>query len=778
MNLKVSDLKGLTLNEVNDRMSKGLSNVDTSVKPRPVSKILRKNFFTLFNLVNIILASMLIFTKSFQDLTFMIAVLSNFLISFFQELRARNATEKLKIVSSEEIRVLRDSKIRSIKTECVVKDDILIIGAGEQIVADCCVVGGTCEVNESLLTGESDLITKKVGDKILSGSFVVSGEVYARASKVGRNTYSFRISKGLKDIHSAKSEIMLAVQKIIKIVSIVIIPIGIPLFLSQMRSSNYDFALAVSKMSAALIGLIPEGLALLTSSVLALGSTRLARKNILTKDIYSVESLARIDTLCLDKTGTITEGKFEIKGTVSYKNLLLDGVKVGNFGDVKLFHALEVLSYAFKTGNETFTSIKEKFGNPNAHYEISSVVPFASHRKFSSVFLKNTGSFIMGSFEFIFGKNSSKIEKILSRYSDYRILSVAYNKNEIIKDSLPDNPEFLGIVLLSDKIRKDARETIDYFQKNNVDVKIISGDNAETISKIAKKVGVRNYNKFIDAREFKRYSEIVNSVNRYSIFARVTPERKREIIMALKAKEHRVAMIGDGVNDILALKEADCSVSMASGSSAARNISHLILVDSTFSSIKDAVFEGRRAINNIQTSSSLFLVRTMYSAILIMISIFFNIALPFKPRQLIIINTLTVGVPSFLFALEPNASEIKKSIFASIIKRSLPASITISANIILCFILKNILKIPDSVYSSISIGTTGIIGFQLLWKMIQPLNTFRTAMFLILVCSFTTVFLSLGSFFAIEPISQWGWSGVTSFAILSLINSLIYKTLS
>ena len=769
---------GLSIDEVNERKKKGLSNVDTSVKPDPVSKILKKNFFTLFNLVNFTLAFLLVLTKSFQDLTFMITVLSNFFISFIQEIRAKNATEKLKIVSFQNTKVIRESKKQTIQTDQVVKDDILLFSAGDQIVADCIIVKGTCEVNEALLTGESNLITKNVGDKILSGSFVISGDIYARAFKVGRNTYSFKISKGLKNIQRNKSEIMITVQKIVKIVSIVIIPIGIPLFLSQMKSSNNELSSAISHTSAALIGLIPEGIALLTSSVLALGALRLAKKNILAKDIYSVESLARIDTLCLDKTGTITEGSFEVQGTVSLKNLMSNEIKIGNFGDNKLFNALEILSSSFKTGNETFMSIKNKFGKSSSHYEISSVVPFASHRKFSSVFVKNLGSFIMGSYEFIFKNNPNDLGTIISKYSDYRVLSVAYNKNEIPRNSFPDNPELLGIVLLSDKIRKDASETIDYFQKHNVNVKIISGDNPNTISKIAKKVGLRNYQKSIDVQTLNRYSDILKVVNKYSIFARVTPERKREIIMALKVRGHKVSMIGDGVNDILALKESDCSISVASGSSAARNISQLILMDSSFSSLKNAVFEGRRAINNIQTTSSLFLVKTIYSGILIIISIFFGISLPFKPRQLALISALTVGIPSFLLALEPNASAISKSVFSNILKKSLPAAITISANIIFCFILKSILSLPPLIYSSISVGTTAMIGFELLWKICQPLNIFRTSLFLVLMCSFITIFFSFGGFFEIEPLRYWGLSGIISSIILMITNAVIYRCLS
>ncbi len=779
VSVKILNLKsGLNSEEVKRRQKKGLSNVDSSVKPKSVSDIFKKNFCTLFNLINLILAVMILFTGSFKNLAFMFIVLINSLISLFQELRARSATEKLKLISSANSVVIRNSQKLQIKSEDIVQDDIVILKAGDQLPVDCIVGEGSCEVNESLLTGESDLITKKVGDSLLAGSFIVSGKVVVQAVKVGKSTYSAKISRGLKDIHSAKSEIMLAVQKIIRIVSFIIVPVGIPFFLSQMKSTNYDYSSAALATSAALSGMIPEGLALLTSSVLALGATRLSRKKILAKDVYSVESLARIDTLCLDKTGTITEGTFKVEGTVSYKNLLSDSVKVGNFGDSNLFHALEILSSAFESGNETFNAIKEKFGSKtNEKYKVISIVPFASDRKFSGVVVENLGSFIMGSSEFIFGEKSKEIEKFISKYSDYRVLSVAHSKFELSKNNIPEDTRLLGIVLLSDKIRKDAVQTIEYFQNNDVDVKIISGDNAKTISKIAKSVGLNNYDKFVDTRTLNKRSDIHKAVGKYSIFARVTPERKREIINALKLRGRRVAMIGDGVNDILALKEADCSVSMASGSSAAREISHLILIDSSFSSIKDAVLEGRRAINNIQTTSSLFLVRTIYSAALTIFLLFFSIPYPFAPIQMSLINTLTVGVPSFLISLEANTSVIRKSLFSNILKVSVPAAITVCIDVILCFIMRSWFSIPQDIYSSISVATTGIIGFQLLWKVCQPMNVFRSIMFMTLVFGFVYTFLVYGNLFSLVSPFNWEIQNLIIFLLISLISRFVYSLL-
>ena len=767
---------GLSSREVSERFKKGLSNVDSSVKPKSISEIFKKNFFTLFNFINFILAIMISFTGSFKNLTFMFIVVSNSLISLFQELRSRNATENLKLISSTNSLAIRDHKQVNIRSNEIVKDDVLVLKAGDQIIVDCIIGEGSCEVNESLLTGESDLISKNPGDNLYAGSFVVSGKVTVVASKVGKNTYSAKISRGLKNISVAKSEIMLAVQKIIKIVSFIIVPAGFFLFLTQLKISNYDYSFATLKTSAALIGMIPSGLALLTSSVLALGATRLSKKKILAKDIYSVESLARINTLCLDKTGTITEGSFEVVGTVSYKNLLLDSLKVGNFGDSYLFRSLEIISSAFESGNETFNSIKSKFGSNSVDYKIVSIVPFTSDRKFSSVFVENLGSFAMGSAEFIF--KDKKIENLLSKYSEYRVLSVAHSDVEITKDYIPEDIRLVGIVLLKDKIRKDAAETIDYFQKNGVNVKIISGDNPDTISKIAKSIGLKDYDKSLDVSKVEKHSEILKSVSKYSIFARVTPERKRELIMALKSKGHQVAMIGDGVNDILALKEADCSVAMANGSSAAREISHLILVNSNFSSVKDAVFEGRRAINNIQTTSSLFLVKTIYSMILTIILLLFSIPYPFEPAQMMLLNLFTVGVPSFLLALEPNSSPIKKSLFSNMIRVSIPTAITVCISILLCFFAKSFFNIPINMYSTMSVVATGFIGFELLWKICQPLNAFRSSVFLVLSIGFIVSFIRFGSFFFLITPTTWEIRYFFIFFSILLVSHFIYKFLS
>ena len=768
-------IAGLTSKEVRDRVESGLTNIDCSAKPKPVSEVLKKNFFTLFNLINLILFIMIMFTGSFRNLTFMFVVLSNSMISLFQELRARSATEHLRIVASEKAVVIRDSRKTKIESENVVKDDILVISAGDQIIVDCIVERGSCEVNESLLTGESNLIEKNIGDSLLSGSFIVSGQVIAKAKKVGKNTYSSKISRGLKNIQSAKSEIMLVIKKIIKIVSAVIIPIGILFFLNQMKIKN-DYSSATFATSAALIGMIPAGLALLTSSVLALGATRLSKKKILAKDIYSVESLARIDTLCLDKTGTITEGSFEVVGTVSYKNLFQDSIKIGNFGDSYLFNALDILSSSFPEGNATFNAIKEKFKKSN-EYKIISTVPFASHRKFSSVFVKDLGSFVMGSAEFILKDKFDKIRDYIEKYSDYRVLSVAHSNSEITKDNVPDDINLVGLVLLKDKIKKSASETISYFQNNNVDVKIISGDNVNTISNVAKDVGLKDYDKSIDVNDLKKHSDILKAVNKYSIFARVTPEKKREIVMALKSKGKCVGMIGDGVNDILALKEADCSVSMANGSSAARGVAHLILVNSDFSSVKDAVFEGRRAINNIQTTSSLFLVRTIYSAILTVIFLIFSVPYPFEPIQMTLVSTFTIGVPSFLLALEPNSSAIKSSLLSNMMKVSVPAAISVCINIVFCFSSKLLLDIPQNMYSTLSTLTTSLIGFQLLWKICQPLNVFRSLVFLMVSIGFAITFIFFGNLFSLVKPNFWEFGDFILFSFISFLSHLVYKGL-
>jgi cation-transporting ATPase E len=815
---------GLSSGEAAWRAANGLENRDASLKPKPISRIVKDNFFTLFNAINFALTVMILFTGSFRNLLFMIVVICNSLISLFHELRARNATERLKLISSKNIQVLRDSKIINIKTELVVRNDIVIFESGDQIIADCVVVSGTCEADESLLTGESDLVEKKEGDSLFAGSFIVSGKVYACAVKVGKNTYSAKISRRLKNIKSAQSEIMLAVKKIIKIVSIAIIPIGVPFFINQFKTGGFVYASAALTTGAALIGMIPEGLALLTSSVLALGATRLAGKKILAKDVYSVEALARIDTLCLDKTGTITEGTFEVSAAICTKKIEFDMAKIikylqntnknvndnemGNkksdslfskfkskfklngskknkfsakdekkyfyFADAPLIEALKILASSFENGNETLKALQRAVQFQKNKINTVSVVPFSSQRKFSGVYLGEQGSVLMGSAEVIFGEKSMA-GGLAAKFSDYRVLAVGRTKEKITRDYIPKDAKFLGVILLTDKIRKNARETIKYFKENDVEIKVISGDGTAAVSKIANLVGIPNAQSAINARKLNSFSKISEASQKYTVFGRVTPEKKREIIKALKMKGRCVAMTGDGVNDILALKEADCSIAMASGSSAAREISHLILMNSDFSSIPKAVFEGRRAINNIQTASSLFLVKTIYSVILAVLLLFFSVPYPFMPIQMSLISTLTVGIPSFLLALESNTARIKESIFSNIMHVSLPAALAICANIIFCFLVRSWLKIPQDIYSSIAVATTGILSIQLLRQVSLPFNFFRGAVFWFVVSAFAVCFIFYGNIFLIVSPIFWGIKYILTAFVLGVISSFLYK---
>ncbi|MDR2074368.1 MAG: HAD-IC family P-type ATPase [Oscillospiraceae bacterium] len=767
MNKKMQEtnIKGLSESEVCKRVSEGLYNFDSSPKPKPIGDVFKDNFFTLFNFVNLILAVMIIFTGSLRNLMFMAVVICNSLISLFQELRARSATEKLKLISSKSVKVLRDSKILDILTEKIVLDDIVIFQSGSQIIADCTVVQGSCEIDESLLTGESNLIEKNIGDSLLSGSFVVSGKVLARAVKVGRDTYSAKISRGLKNIKSAQSEIMTAVKKIVKIVSIIIIPVGIPLFINQLRANNFNYSPAALTSCAALIGMIPEGLALLTSSVLAVGATRLAHKKVLAKDIYSVESLARIDIICLDKTGTITEGTFEYEGLKEVKS------------NKEIEKALTWLTSSLKDENETFKAVKAQFKPDQNAPKPQSIVPFTSQRKLSGAFFKAHGSYIMGSAELIF-KDNQTVKNMVEKYSNFRVLAVAHSKQEISKERVPNDVNLLGLVLLKDKIRTNASETIKFFQENNVEVKIISGDSTPTISKIGKMIGIKNSDCAIDARELNSFSEVINHAKTHTIFGRATPEKKREIIKALKVKGHTVAMTGDGVNDVLALKEADCSVAMASGSTAAREISHLILMNSDFSSIPSAVSEGRRAINNIKITSSLFLSKTIYSVILAAMMLIFAIPYPFLPIQMSLINTLTVGIPSFLLAFERNKNKLKGSIFSDIVVISLPSAISVCINLVLCFLVKKCFKIPREIYSSIAVVTTAALGIALLRKICTPMNKFRYTIFYGVILSSAAAVLLFGNTFLMKTPFEWGLKNTLIAILLGAVSISFYKVIA
>ncbi len=754
--------KGLTKEQVEQRIKEGLVNFNSSVDTNTIPQIIKNNLFTLFNLINIILALAILYVGSYKNLMFMGVVICNSLIGIVQEIRAKKAVDSLNLISSVEVNAIRDSQNIKLKVNEIVQDDIICYSSGNQIVSDCIILEGNCEANESLLTGESDSIPKKKGDKLLSGSFISSGICITRVENVGAKNYASTILHDTKYIKNTESEIMITVKKIIKIISIYIIPIGILLFWRQLNINNFNLNNAIVNTSAALIGMIPEGLVLLISTVLAVGVVRLAKHKVLVQDIYCIETLARVDTLCLDKTGTITTGNLQVEDVIPHSNSSKE----------QIFEYLSMLSSNLKDSNETFTAIKKYF-NKSTNTKADIIVPFSSDKKWSGAYFRNYGSFVIGAAEFILeNQKLDNIKDLLDKYSSkYRVLTLAKSNIEVQENKLPDNLEILAFVLIKDQIRPNASETIKYFLQQNVDIKIISGDNPLTVSSIAKSVGVKNADKYIDATNIND-NNLLDIVKEYTVFGRVTPNQKLKIIQELKKLGHTVAMTGDGVNDVLALKEADCSIAVANGSDAARNVSHLILLDSDFSSMPKVVAEGRRSINNIQRSSSLFLVKTIYSAMLSLIFLLISVPYPFVPIQMTLISSLTIGIPSFILALEPNKDRVTTNLFKNIISKSLPTAIITVLCILICIFSHNKFNLSQGEYSTICVIITGYIELMLLYNISIPFNFVRKILFY-----FVSIFFAVGVIFFKELFSlhQLSIIGFITIILLFCISTLLFK---
>ncbi len=718
---------GLSTDQINQRKKDNLVNNDTTVPTKTIPRIFFENIVTLFNILNILLAIAILCVGSYKNLLFIGVIICNTLIGTFQEIRAKKAVDKLSLISSTKVNVVRNSKIEHIPIKELVLDDIVYLKNGNQIVSDCIVVDGKCEVNESLLTGESDPITKKKGDMLLSGSFIVSGSCKAKIEHIGNQNYAAKISNDAKYIKKVNSEIMYTLNLIIKIISFIIIPLGIMLFYKQfniVESNTYQNA--VVHTVAALIGMIPEGLILLTSTVLAVGVIRLSKQKVLVQELYCIETLARVDTLCLDKTGTITDGNMEVINTV----------EIDKSFSHKINEIMSSMVYALNDNNPTFNAIRDKFGNKKVYDAIKSV-PFSSEKKWSGVYFKNEGSFILGAAEFILNNNISEIEDELKEYtSKNRVLILAHSNNDFNGEDIPKDTYPIAFIIINDKIRKQAKETLKYFKEQGVNIKIISGDNVLTVSNVAKAAGLDNADNYIDATTLENDEDLKQAAQKYSVFGRVTPQQKKKLIVALKDQGRTVAMTGDGVNDVLALKEADCSVAMASGSDAARNVSQLVLLNSCFDSMPKVVAEGRRSINNIQRSASLFLVKTLYSLLLSILFIFINMPYPFMPIQMTLISMFTIGIPSFILALEPNNERIKGNFFINIISKSIPAAISVVLNILSVILATNIFKLSIEEFLTISVILTGYTGLLLLFKISLPLNNIRKVLIILMSSGF------------------------------------------
>ena len=635
-------------------------NYDTSLPTKSIKTIVRENIFTLFNLINILLGVAVFCVGSYKNLLFLIVIFCNTAISIIQEINSKKAVDKLSILAQAKVNCIRDGEKQEIGINSIVLDDLLMLETGNQIVADSIILEGEVEVNESFITGESDVIYKRKGDTLLSGSFVVSGKCKAEVIHIGDENYTSKISSGAKYVKKVNSEIMKSLNGIIKIVSIAIVPIGILLFFNQLGLTENSFKNAVVNTVAAIIGMIPEGLVLLTSTVLAVSVIRLSKRKVLVQELYCIETLARVDTLCLDKTGTITEGTMEVNDIIEITK-----------SKEELEEILSEISSASDDNNSTIEAIRAKYKNKQK-WKVINKIPFSSQKKWSGVCFKDKGSYIIGAPEFVLREKYDEYKERIEKYSnDYRVIIVANSEGDFIEKELPDKLEVLGFVLISDVIRKEASKTLKYFKEQGVNIKIISGDNPITVSKIAKRAGVENSEKYINMQEIKTKEQLEKAAKEYTIFGRVTPVQKKELVQALKKEGHTVAMTGDGVNDVLALKEADCSIAMASGSDATRNVAELVLLDSNFASMPEIVLEGRRTINNIERSATLFLVKTIYASILAIIFLFVNMPYPFMPIQLTLISTVTIGIPSFVLALEPNKERIKGKFLRNVISRAL-----------------------------------------------------------------------------------------------------------
>ncbi len=740
--------KGLSEEQAAALAAEGKVNGSAEIKTKSIGQIIKDNTFTFFNFLNVVLAALvIIFSKDINDLKnvmFFAIIFCNTGIGIFQEIRAKRTIDRLTLISAPKAHVIRDGVEKEILNSEIVEGDLTVFRAGMQACADSRVVWGDCEVNESLITGESDPINKKEGDMILSGSFIISGEVRAVAEKLGAESFANKITSGAKYLKKADSKMMNAINKILKGISIIIIP----LMLLQIANGVFwakpeqTFNNAVLSAVAAIIAMIPEGLVLLTSVVLAVSAIRLAQNKTLVQNLYCIETLARVDVLCLDKTGTITEGSMQ----VTEVKMLNDS------SGVDINSAMTALTNALSDTNPTFMAVKERWGEKASH-NVVATVPFSSARKWSGAQFADLGTYVMGAGEFILGSKYDEIRDTVDKFSEggRRVILLAHSKDPFREKELPDDIRPVALIAITDKIRAEAPATLKYFAEQDVDIKIISGDNPVTVSNVARKAGVLNSDKYIDASTVEHIGEVVDD---YTIFGRVTPPQKLELVKALKAKGHTVGMTGDGVNDVLALKEADCSIAMQSGSEAARNVSNLVLLDSNFASMPKVVAEGRRSINNVERSASLFLSKTTYSVLFAIIFVIIQTAFPFKPIQVTLVNTLCIGLPSFLLALQPNKELVRGSFIANVIRKAIPngvaAVISLMAGLIWC----RCAGFTPEQNSTVLAYVLGAVSFMVVLLACHPMRPWKIFMMLGLIGLFLFGSLVLSWFFSYEPFTE------------------------
>ena len=747
---------GLNKNQVQERVKNGFANNLITKTSKSYFKIFFDNICTWFNFVCFLMASLLISVGSFQNLTFVIIFLANLLIGLIQEFRAKKVVDNITVLNKSKIKVLRNGKKISIDKNNVVKDDIIFFETGEQICADCVVIDGKVEVNESMLTGESKPIKKLSNASLLCGSFVVSGSCKAQVINVGKSTYSATLVKKARELKDNQSEILKTLNFIIKTVGIIMIPLGLLTFFDAYNGSN--FSEAIVTISGSIIGMMPVGIFLLTSVSLVVSVMKLARKKTLVQELYSIEMLARTNVLCLDKTGTITDGTMSVTGVLAINNI---------YEEIETVMPNYINS--FKAINQTQIALKKYFGTKK-DWEVVDSIEFSSDRKYSAITFKNIGTYVLGAPEFVCPNLEEGIQQTIKDFTlnGLRVILLCKNENNIKNEELVLNTTPIAMITIQDNIRQDAKETIEWFNQNDVEIKIISGDNVDTVSTISKKVGVVNADKCISL-EGMSDEQVIKAALKYNIFGRVTPEQKSLIVRSLQENDKIVAMTGDGVNDILAMKEADCSIAMASGSEATRSSSDIVMMENNFSTMPEIVAEGRRVINNISKASSLFLTKTFFTIFLtIFVLISPTFVYPLQANQILIWETVFIGIPAFLLALQPNRSRIKGSFLSSLTSKALPGALILFLSAMACYIYCGILG-NFEILSTILSYTVTFGAFAILFNLCLPLDMYKSYICfgLLFVCATCFIFIP-SNFFGYVSLSN------TSRIFILLVCILIF----
>ena len=748
-------------------MAQGRTNANTDVKTKSVGQILAEHAFTLFNAVNLVLAVLVLVTGQYRNMLFMCVVAANLIIGVSQEIRAKRMVDKLTILTQKEVTVIRATGEREMPPSELVADDLMRLSHGDQVPADATIVEGFVSMNESLLTGEAKPVSKGPGDELLSGSFVDAGSLVARVTRVGAEGYAARINAEAKYVKAVHSEIQSTLRAIIKLGTIILVPLGLGLFLRTWLMDHGSLNDAILTSVAAVIGMIPQGLVLLTSSVLAIATFRLGRRMVLVQQAYCVETLARVDTLCLDKTGTITTGEMEVASVVGAA-----GVPEG-----EVARALATIVSANEAdANETARAILKYANEKSLGSEgCRRVVPFSSARKYSGCVTDAGRALVMGAAAFVLGPDRVPEADALATAFDAteRVLVVGEAGGFDGDDSLQGGVRLLGCVAIRDEIRPTAGETMSYFLDQGVELRVISGDDPRTVSAIAQRAGIPLAERYVDATTLDTPELLDAAVDEARVFGRVTPQQKRELVRALHRRGRTVAMTGDGVNDVLALREADCSVAMASGSAAARNVSEIVLADNDFSHMPEVVSEGRRSINNLQRSASLFLVKTVFTALLALICIVMP-PYPFIPIQMSLLSTAIIGIPSFVLALEPNHELVKGNFLANVLVRSLPASLAIVCALLAELLVGRAIGHSYGEISSVCTVLVAIVGIALIWKISQPLTSLRVALLLVIVAIVALGCTVFASFFEIVDLT--GSMGVV-IVVAGVVSAVFFDVL-